>query len=32
MFEDLSLEESVMGEEKFKEKGAMFSSIIIRKQ
>ena len=32
MLEDLSLEESVMGEEKFKEKGAWFSSIIIRKQ
>ena len=32
MLEDLSLEESVMGEEKFKEKGAWFSSITIRKQ
>ena len=32
MLEDLSLEESVMGEEKFKEKGARFSSITIRKQ
>jgi len=30
--EDLSLEESVMGEEKFNEKGAGFSSITIRKQ
>ena len=29
---DLSLEESVMGEEKFNEKGAGFSSITIRKQ
>ena len=27
MMEDLSLEESVMGEEKFNEKGAGFSSI-----
>ena len=32
MLEDLSLEESVMGEEKFNEKGAGFSSITIRKQ
>ena len=32
MWEDLSLEESVMGEEKFNEKGAGFSSITIRKQ
>ena len=32
MLEDLSLKESVMGEEKFNEKGAEFSSITIRKQ
>ena len=32
MWEDLPLEESVMGEEKFNEKGAGFSSITIRKQ
>ena len=32
MLEDLSLEEFVMGEEKFNEKGAGFSSIAIRKQ
>ena len=32
MLEDLSLEESVIGEEKFNEKGAEFSSITIRKQ
>ena len=32
MLEDLSLEESVMGEEKFNEMGAGFSSITIRKQ
>ena len=32
MLEGLSLEESVMGEEKFNEKGAGFSSITIRKQ
>ena len=32
MLEDLSLEESVMGEQKFNEKGAGFSSITIRKQ
>ena len=32
MLEDLSLEESVMGEEKFNEKGSGFSSITIRKQ
>ena len=32
MLEDLSLEESVMGEEKFNDKGAGFSSITIRKQ
>ena len=32
MLEDLPLEESVMGEEKFNEKGAGFSSITIRKQ
>ena len=31
MLEDLSMEESVMGEEKFNEKGAGFSSITIRK-
>ena len=32
MLENLSLGESVMGEEKFNEKGAGFSSITIRKQ
>ena len=32
MWEDLSLEEYVMGEEKFNEKGAGFSSITIKKQ
>ena len=32
MLEDFSLEESVMGEEKFKEKSSWFSSITIRKQ
>ena len=32
MLEDLSLEEFVMGEEKFNEKGAGFSSIIIKKK
>ena len=32
LLEDLSLEESVMGEEKFNDKGAGFSSITIRKQ
>ena len=32
MLEDHSLEESVMGKEKFNEKGAGFSSITIRKQ
>ena len=32
MLEDLSLEESVMREEKFNEKGAGFSSTTIRKQ
>ena len=32
MLEDLSLEESVMGEEKFNEKCARISSITIRKQ
>ena len=32
MLEDLSLEESVMGGEKFNEKGAGFSSITTRKQ
>ena len=32
MLEDLSLEEFVMGEEKFNEKGAGFPSITIRKQ
>ena len=32
MLEDLSLEESVMGEEKSNEKGGGFSSITIRKQ
>ena len=32
MLEDLSLEESVMGEEKFNDKGARFSSITMRKQ
>ena len=32
MLEDLSLEESVMEEEVFKEKGSWFSSITIRKQ
>ena len=32
IWEDLSLEKSVMGEEKFNEKGAGFSSITIRKQ
>ena len=32
MLEDLSFEESVMGDEKFNEKGAGFSSITIRKQ
>ena len=31
MWEDLSLEEYVMEEEKFNEKGAGFSSIIIKK-
>ena len=30
MWEDLSLEEYVMGEEKFNEKGAGFSSITIK--
>ena len=32
LLEDLSLEESVMGEEKFKENGWLRSSITIRKQ
>ena len=32
MLEDLSFEEYVMGEEKFNDKGAGFSSITIRKQ
>ena len=32
MLEDLSLEKSVMGDEKFNEKGAGFPSITIRKQ
>ena len=32
MLEELSLEESVMGEEKFNEKGAGYSSITIRIQ
>ena len=32
MWEDLLLEEHVMGEEKFNEKGAGFSSITIKKQ
>ena len=32
MLEDRCLEESVMGEEKFNEKGAGFSSFTIRKQ
>ena len=32
MWEDLSLEEYVMGEEKFNEKDAGFSSITIKKQ
>ena len=32
MWEDLSLEEYVMGEEKLNEKGAEFSSITIKKQ
>ena len=32
MWEDLSLEEYVMGEGKFNEKGAGFSSITIKKQ
>ena len=32
MWEDLSLEEYVMGEEKFNEKGAGFSSITIKKK
>ena len=32
MLEDLSLDESVMGEEKFNENCAGFSSITIRKQ
>ena len=32
MLEDLSLEESIMGDENFNEKGAGFSSITIRKQ
>ena len=31
MWEDLSLEEYVLGEEKFNEKGAGFSSIAIKK-
>ena len=31
MWEDLLLEEHVMGEEKFNEKGAGFSSITIKK-
>jgi len=31
MWEDLSLEEYVMGEEKFNKKGAGFSSITIKK-
>ena len=31
MLEDLSFEEYVMGEEKFNEKGARFSSITIKK-
>ena len=31
MWEDLSFEEYVMGEEKFNEKGAGFSSITIKK-
>ena len=32
MLEDLSLEESVMGEEKFNEKGSGFSSFTIKKK
>ena len=32
MWEDLSLEEYVMGEEKFNEKGAGFSSITLKKK
>ena len=32
MLEDLALEESVIWEEKFNEKGSGFSSITIRKQ
>ena len=32
MWEDLSLEEYVTGEEKFNEKGAGFSSITIKKK
>ena len=32
MWEDLSMEEYVMGEEKFNEGGAGFSSIIIKKK
>ena len=32
MWEDLLLEEYVMGEEKFNEKGAGFSSITIKKK
>ena len=32
MWEDLSLEEYFMGEEKFNEKGAGFSSITIKKK
>ena len=32
MWEDLSLEEYIRGEEKFNEKGAAFSSITIKKQ
>ena len=32
MWKDLSLEEYVMGEEKFNEKGAGFSSISIKKK
>ena len=32
MLGELPIEESVMGEEKFNEKGAGFSSITIRKQ
>ena len=31
IWEDLSLEEYFMGEEKFNEKGAVFSSITIKK-